>query len=229
MREPITPSEAVNRLLSIHYTGRKKGAPINARLNLIGALMFGQIEWQCEIWREVYTAENGATYDEAGGETAESPKYGYPPDFWRAEIARDETGWQYSTFIVSDEVNSLTVPASVAIWLGGNGNGIASRVRHAKNITIDWEQVEAVLGGTGWSAWRAEAKIPGPRRKQSEDYKTALIRLIAVALHNPSAFKGPLFELVHDAFHNPPDDAEIRRLVKRIATSIAPDEPPPID
>ncbi len=229
MREPITPSEAVNRLLSIHYSGRKKGAPVNARLNLIGALQFGQIEWECSTWREVYTSENGATYDEAGEETVDVPKFGYPADFWRAEIARDEASWRTSSFVVVDEMNSLTVPLRVAIWLGRNGFGLASRFRHAQEVRLDWAQAETVLGGTGWSAWRAEAMIPGPRRKQSEDYKTALMRLIAVALHNPGAFKRPLFELVHDAFLTPPDDAEIRRLAKQIAIHIAPDEPPPND
>lgn len=230
MREPITLSEAVERLLAIHYRGKKKGLPIHARMPLIGALQHGQIDWECDLWSEVYASETGATYDEAGKETDEPPKYGYPDDFWHAGLAHDATGWQYATFIVRDDVNTMTAPYKVAVWLGGNGGGIAKRFRQAKGIRVDWFDVERVLGpNRGWNMWRAEAKRPGPQNREASSYKDALIRLIATALRDPAAFDGPLFQLVHDAFDEAPDESDIRRLVRQIQRAITPEDPPPID
>lgn len=215
--------------MQLHYPGRKSGAAITARQNLLGALRAGQIEWRADSWREVITADGGATYDENGGTIFEPPKYGWPADFWRAEMARDEPGWSSGSFLSTDDITILSAPRKVAVWLGGNGDGIASRTRYAEHVTVDWIQVRAVLGGVGWSAWRTEASDIKRPPARSGHYVTALVRLIAKAHRDPQAFDGPIFPLVWEAFDTPPDDSEIKRLAKMIRSELADEEGPPID
>ena len=122
----------------------------------------------------------------------------------------------------------MIAPYKVKLWMGRNGDGLAEWSRIAKGVQVDWQAVKELLGGAGWGAWRAHAFDIRRPPERSGHYESALVRLIARALQSPGDFQSrPLFELVEEAFDNPPDAAEIKRLAKAIRVSLAADPEAP--
>lgn len=221
----ISPNDAAAYLMGKHYRGKKKGSPTTARMNLIGALRAGVLSWKCDEWSEIYTAESGATFNEGP-----EPKFGLPKEFWRPELAFDSDGWQSNAFKSEGLSNVLIAPAKVRQWMGRNGDGLATVCQFARGVTFDLEQVEAVLGGAGWSSWRAEAFVERKPPARSKPYVSAMIRLIAVALREPEQFDtGSLFRLVQESFRadQVPDPAQIKHLAQEIRAVIALESEPP--
>lgn len=235
--EFIFPQEAVSRLMKMHYPGSRQGSARRVRMALIGALRCGQIEWRCERWQEVFIGESGATFDANGGEISAEPRNGWPSDFWQPALAADNDSWRNNVFVSYGAVTMLTAPYKVRLWLGANGEAAADWTRSADEVTFNWNHVSELLDGAGWQAWVAEAHQPKSPPARSSHYADALIQLIAVAVHNPDAIRDRLFESLHEAFDNSanarckiPDDAQLKRLAKKIRAAIQPveDEPPAV-
>lgn len=235
--EFIIPQVAVSRLMKMHYPGTKQGNAKRVRMALIGALRSGQIEWRCQRWREVFIGESGATFDANGGEILTEPKYGWPNDFWQSALAADKDFWRNNVFVSYGSVTMLTAPRKVQLWLGANDEAVADWTRSADEVTFNWNHVSELLDGAGWQVWVAEAHQPKSPPARSSHYVDALIQLIAVAVHDPDAIRDRLFESLHEAFDNSanarckiPDEAELKRLAKKIRAAILPvDDVPPAE
>jgi len=144
-------------------------------------------------------------------------------------MARDNDAWLSGRFVSQATVNIITSPGDVKSWLGTNGAGWADHFQYAEGVRLDAQQVEDVLGGSGWSAWRAEAFHPKLPPARSGHYQSALINLIAVALNEPKQFRQKsMFELLAESFPNEiPDDAQLKELAKVIRNAIAREDLPP--
>lgn len=223
----IRPSEAIDLLMHIH----RQRSPLRARQNLLGALRAGVIEWRCEGWSEIYVAENGATFDEVGGESSEEPKYGWPPDFWQPKLATDNPLWAANHFVLNDEVNLLTARRKVQLWLDLNGGGVATRTRTAKQPTIKEEDVVANLGGAGWSTW-SSCERTRQGRPPAPHYVEALVRMIGRAVRAPDEIRNRPLDCLREAFEvggRVPDDAQLKPLAARIRDELTPPDDPPTD
>jgi hypothetical protein len=202
------------------------------RMALIGALRSGQVDWRCAKWREIYTGESEATYDENGGVTSEMPKYGWPSDFWQPALAAENIFWRDNVFISYGNVTMLDAPYKVRLWMGRNNRALAKWTRYADDVEFNWNDVSELLGGPGWQAWALDAHHPKSPPARSSHYTEALIRLIGIAILDPNSLRDRLFEVVHESFDlggNIPDDADLKRLTKRIRAAIQPieNDPPP--
>lgn len=232
--EFIFPQEAVSRLMKMHYPGSKQGNARRVRMALIGALRCGQIEWRCGRWREVFIGESGATFDANGGEISVEPKYGWPSDFWQPALAADNDFWLNNVFVSYGTVTMLTASHKVRLWLGANGETLADWNRFADEVAFNWREVSELLSGPGWGAWMAQAHQPKSPPARSKHYEDALIQMISVAVHDPDAIRDRLFDSLHEAFDNSanavckiPDEAELKRLTKKIRVAIRPVEDVP--
>lgn len=213
-----TPANAVQRLMEIH----KQRTPLRARMVLCGALRAGIVGWRAGGWREVLTAENGATFDAAGGWTDEEPKWGWPSDFWTPGIARDDPAWAANLFVSYGETSDGIAPAEIAAWINRNGGGRAQWARSAEGVLIDVEDVERNLSGPGWSTF---ANVPAQlaRARPLPAHSEVLIELIAEAVTNPALLMTDPHGAVRDAFAGltiSPDDADLARLGKAIREAI---------
>ena len=231
MHDEMTPGEAVARLVDNH----RQANSLKAKLGLCGALRSGIIAWRCEEWRETLIAENSASFDAAGGWTAEEPKFGWPADFWASSFAAtvEQCRWDANHFVLHDYVSQATARYEVAKWIGSNGGGCADRIREARGVKLLARDVEDNLCQAGaLVAFAACPALPAAPRAFAGHYRTVLIRLIAEALQYPDDFQANLLSRIRDGFATYAivlDQADLYRFEREIRLAIEglnPAEPP---
>ena len=223
----ISPSMAVSAMVMRH-----RAKELSARMALIGALRHGIIAWRCSSWRETFTAENGAIYDEAGGHTEEEPKWGWPSYFWYPGLAADNRAWEESNFISFGEITMRSAPKSaICLWLDVNGGGTAKRESNARGVLVRWHDVtQYLLEEPAWREWKLRSPEVPEKLPVSGHYKTALIRMIQRALNDPDAVRQDPRGCLLDAFDdNEPPDSALRDLVREIREAIKPVNSAPCD
>lgn len=212
----------------MHFPGNRKGrnSDQDIRMPLVRVLRAGVVDWQATGWSERFTADSGATFDAFGGFTSETPKYGWPADFWSDHLAAADGAWRDNSFISFGRVTLWDAPTGVLQWLRGNDEARARWCRMAQGVTIDWNQARKPLGGAGWKVWGVRNDESVSRSPIAAHYRAALIELIRTALREPHRFESePVSELLRDAFDlfapdKIPDYREVERLAKHIETAI---------